>query len=67
MQGTSRPDISMATHQASRFYINPKFAHEKAIHRIGRYLKETKDKRIIFKPTNNKVLECYVDADVSGG
>ena len=66
-QRTSRPDISVATHQAVRFCINPKFCYERAIHIIGRYLKRTKDKGVIFKQYTNKGLECYADVDFAGG
>ena len=34
LQGTSRPDISMATHQCARLNSNPKLCHERAIKRI---------------------------------
>ena len=67
MQGTSIPDISMATYQASRLYMNPKLSHERPIHIIGRYLKGTKYKGVIFKPNKEKGMECYVDADFAGG
>jgi hypothetical protein len=67
LQGTSRPDISMAVHQAARFCIDPKLSHERAIYRIGKYLEGTKDKGIIFKPDATKGLECFVDADFAGG
>ena len=67
LQGTTRPDISMATHQAARFSIDPKLSHERAVHRIGRYLKGTNNKGFIFRPKKIKGLECYVDADFAGG
>ena len=67
LQGTSRPDISIATHQAARFFISPRLSHEQSVHRIVKYLKATKDKSIIFRPDVNKGLECYVDADFAGG
>ena len=67
LQLVTRPDLSMATHQSARFCINPMLSHERAIYRIGKYLKGTKDKDIIFKPDINKALECYVDANFSGG
>ena len=57
LQEKSRPDIYMATHQAARFFIDPKLPHERAVHRIGRYLKATKDKGIIFRPDGSKGLE----------
>ena len=56
LQGTSRPNISMATHQTARFYIAPKLSHERAVHRIGRYIKATQDKGIISRPDENKCL-----------
>ena len=37
------------------------------MHRIGRYLKATKDKGMVFTPNGDKGLECYVDADFAGG
>ena len=67
LQQTTRPDISMATHQCARFNAYPKLCHEKAIKRICRYLLGTKDNGIIFKPDSSKGLECYVDADFAGG
>ena len=67
LQGTSRPDISMATHQCARFNACPKLCHERAIKRICKYLLGTKDKGIIYKPDPTKGLECHVDADFAGG
>ena len=67
LQGTSRPDISMAVHQAARFTIDPKLSHERAVHRKGKYLKGTNDKGIIFKPDELLGLECFVDASFAGG
>ena len=49
-QGTSRPDISMATHQCARFNANPKLCHERAVKRICKYFLNTKDKGIVFRP-----------------
>lgn len=67
LQGTSRPDISMPVHQAARFTNDPKLSHERAVHRIARYLKGTKDKGIIYDPKATHGIECYVDADFAGG
>ena len=66
-KGTVRPDVSRATHQVARFFIDPKLFHERAIHIIGRYLKGTSSKGFIFRPKKEKGLECYVDADFAGG
>ena len=66
LQGTTRPDISMAVHQCARFSQSPKLSHERAVKRIGRYLLGTKDRGIIFRPNKNVGLECFVDADFAG-
>ncbi len=39
LQGHSRPDITMAVSQCSRYTHSPKVQHEKALERIGQYLK----------------------------
>ena len=67
LQGTTRPDISMAVHQCARFSINPMLSHERAVMRIGRYLLSTKNRGIIFKPDKYRGLKCYIDADFVGG
>ena len=66
LSGSTRPDISMATHQCARFNNDPKLSHKRAVKKIGRYLLDTKDKGLIFKPDTSKGLECYVDADFAG-
>ena len=67
LQGTSRPAIAIATHQCARFCSNPKLSHERAVKRIVRYLLDSRDKGIIFRPGLSKGLECFVDADFTGG
>ena len=67
LQGTSCPDISMPTHQCARFNNDPKLSHERAVKKIVRYLLDSRDKGIIFKPDLSKGLECFVDADFAGG
>ena len=66
LQGSTQPDISMATHQFARYNIDPKLSHEHAIRRIGKYLLGTQNKGIIFSPNPKQGLECFVDADFSG-
>jgi hypothetical protein len=44
----------------------PKCIHEIAVRRIVHYLKGTKDKGYILRPSTNKTLDCYVDADFAG-
>ena len=60
LQMTTRPDISMATHQCARFNTNPKLCHERAIGRICRYLLGTMDKGIIFRPDHSKGLNVML-------
>ncbi len=67
LQGTSRPEIAMSTHQCARFNNYPKLSHERAIKRICKYLLGTMDKGLIFRPDTSRGLECYVDADFAGG
>ena len=42
-------------------------SHEKAVKRIIRYLKRTRDKGIIVHVDKSKGIECFVDADFAGG
>jgi hypothetical protein len=66
LSSNSRPDIQYAVHQCARFTHFPKKSHEDAILRICRYLQGTKDKGLIFKPSDDMTLDCYVDADFAG-
>ena len=66
LEKTSRPEIAYAVHQCARFCENPKLSHERAVHRIVRYLTTTKDKGLIFKPDKSKGIVCHVDADFAG-
>ena len=50
LQGTTHPDISMATHQCARFNNDPHLSHERVDKRIGRYLLDTRDKGMIYRP-----------------
>ena len=69
LQGHSRPDISLAVSQTSRYVHNPKRSHELALVRIGRYLKGTADKGIIFRPSTDGTFktDIYVDASFADG
>ena len=66
LSSNSGPDIQYAVHQCARFTHFPKKTHEDAILRICRYLQGTKDKGLIFNPTEDLTLDCYVDADFAG-
>ena len=62
----SRPDIAFAVHQCARFCSNPRDTHGSAVKRIGRYLKNTPDKGLIFDPTGDHSIHAYCDADFAG-
>ena len=57
----------MAAHQCARFSNDPKRSHEKAVIRLVRYLKGTKDKGLLLKPNKMKGVECFVDASFASG
>eukprot|EP00984_Skeletonema_dohrnii_P027202 scaffold16692_cov84-Skeletonema_dohrnii-CCMP3373.AAC.5 len=52
----------MPTHQCARFCLDPKLSHQQAITitRIGRYLRDTSERGIIYKPDKSKGLEVFV-------
>ena len=57
----------MATHQCAKFNNDPHFSHERAVKRVGRYLLDTRDMGMIYRPDISRGLQCYIDADLSGG
>ena len=57
----------MATYQCARLNNDPHLSHEQSVKRIGRYLLDTRDKGMIYRPDITRGLECYVDADFAGG
>jgi hypothetical protein len=70
LQGHSRPDISFAVSQISRYTFGPKRSHELALERIGRYLKGTINKGLILKPDLDEStfkIDVYVDAAFASG
>ena len=67
LAGTSRPEIQFAVHQCARFSQSPKMSHEKAVKRVVRCLKRTKDQGLILDVGKSKGIECCVGADFAGG
>jgi hypothetical protein len=65
LEKCTRPDTAYAVHQCARFMINPKEEHGKAIKWLGRYLKATATKGLIFNPDKSS-FQVYVDADFTG-
>jgi hypothetical protein len=66
LASNSRPDIAFAVHSCARFTHCPKRSHEKALKRIARYLKKTRDRGMIIKPSPDLSLDLFVDADFAG-
>ena len=66
LAGHTRPDIAYAVNCCARYMFSPKRSHEEAVKRIVRYLKATKDRGMIFDPTEDFALNCYPDADFAG-
>jgi hypothetical protein len=62
----SRPDISFAVHQCTRFSKAPQALHEKAVKRIIYYLQCTRDKPLIMKPNKNLSIDAYCDSIFAG-
>ena len=57
LQGTTRPDIAMATYQCAIFNNDPHLSHERAVKHIDRYLLDTRDKGMIYRPNITCGLE----------
>jgi hypothetical protein len=69
--GHTRPDTGFATSQCTRFTHNTRHSHEKALARIGQYLKLTQDKGLVVclaicEESGELPINCYVDADFAG-
>jgi hypothetical protein len=62
LEKSTRPKIACAVHQCARFSADPRVEHGAAVKWLGRYLRATRDKGIIFRP-NKQSFDCWVDAD----
>lgn len=60
---TTRPDISFAVGTLSKFNSNPGREHWSGVKRVLRYLKGTKNAKIVYKRDGNSSLLGYADAD----
>lgn len=66
LSGNTRPDITFAVHQCARYSHAPKQSYAVAVKQILRYLKGTSAKGMIFSPSGDFEVNCYVDADFAG-
>jgi hypothetical protein len=65
LEKCSRLDISCVVHQAARFVSNPRIQHGNALKWLGRYLVGSRDKAMIYSPSNQS-FNVYVDASFTG-
>jgi hypothetical protein len=65
LEKCSRLDISCAVHQAARFVSNPRIQHGKALKWLGRYPVGSRDKAMIYSPSNQS-FDVFVDASFTG-
>ena len=66
LASNTRPDISFAVNQCSRFTHNTRVPHKTAVKRICRYLQGTKDNGLVFNPSKKLVVYCCADTDFAG-
>ena len=67
LAGYTRPDVSMAVHQATKFSNDPKLCHDVAAKRIGECLLGKSEEGLICETDPAKGMEACVDADFAGG
>ena len=63
---STRPDIAYPVSVLSRYMANPDQKHWKAIKRIFRYLKETRELGLVLGGSDKVTLEGYSDSDFAG-
>ena len=66
LAGHTRPDIAYAVNCCARYMFNPRLSHEKALKRIGRYLKATRDRGMVLTPSGDLKIDAFPDADFAG-
>ena len=65
--GHSRPELAYAVNCAARYMFSPKLLHEKALKRIGRYLKATRGRGLVLNPSSSTLkIDSYPDAGFAG-
>src|ERR1700678_373319 len=59
----SRPDIAFVVGQLAQFLENPGRVHWEAAKRVVRYLKGTKEKKLVYGASGKSGLMSFTDAD----
>lgn len=62
----TRPDIAYVTSLVSRFIKNPSYQFTKIIKTILKYLKESKNREIIYSKEEKLKIDGYSDSDWTG-
>ena len=62
----TRPDVSWIAGKLAKYNSNPGQAHWKAAKRVFRYLKHTRDFKIVYGSDPSNELIGYYDADMAG-
>ena len=57
LSGCTRPDVSMTTHQESKFSANPKVHHDTAVKIISKHLLRTNDEGLMHILNEDKGFE----------
>ncbi|KAL7481550.1 hypothetical protein ACHAW6_007221 [Cyclotella cf. meneghiniana] len=63
LSGHLRPDIAYTVNCCACYMFKPCLSHEKALKRIGRYLKATRDKCLVLHSSGQLKVDAYPDAD----
>ena len=66
LSGHSQPAIAYAANCCVRCMFNPMLSHDKALRRIYRYLRATRDRGLIMRPSSGFKVEAFPDADFAG-
>ena len=61
--GNTCPDTACAVNYCAWYMFCPYHSHEVALSRIGRYLKATRGKGLIFNPPKKRRINSYPDTD----
>ena len=66
LEKSTRPDIAFATHNAARFSADPRESHSSAVTHLCRYLLNTRDQGMYYRPDMRRSFEVHVDAEFGG-
>ena len=61
------PEAQFGVHQFTQFNSYTNILHDQAVKFFLKYLKGAATQDVILEPNPEKGIECYIDADFSGG